>query len=220
MNQYLTYKKFYTLDEAQELLDILKQNNISGQIQDDTIRKADFTVLDDNSPKVAIKLRPEDFPVVNSLLGEQAKKQVDLSEADKDHPLFTFTNDELLEVVMESDSWSAYDVALAKEILVKNGIVVSEAMEGVFKEKRLKELAKFEPAGSAWTIFGYVSALLGGILGIIIGWNLWKSKKTLPNGERLYTYSDKDREHGIRIVIIGVVMFVLILTLRIVYRLW
>jgi len=36
---------------------------------------------------------------------------------------------------------------------------------------------------------------------------LWKHKKTLPTGQQVFRYSERDREHGKRMMILGMIIF-------------
>ncbi|WP_431243320.1 hypothetical protein ACQ9BO_01130 [Flavobacterium sp. P21] len=62
---------------------------------------------------------------------------------------------------------------------------------------------------------GYLFSLLGGGIGMVIGYSLWTSKKTLPNGERVYSYNEADRKHGKTIFILGTIIFPLVLLIKI-----
>jgi hypothetical protein len=53
----------------------------------------------------------------------------------------------------------------------------------------------------------YLFSFLGGVVGIIIGWNMVTAKKTLPNGQQIYAYRESDRRHGRWIISLGFVMF-------------
>jgi len=74
------------------------------------------------------------------------------------------------------------------------------------KNERLKHLAKPEENQKPWIIAGYLFSILGGFLGLIIGYFLWTAKKTLPNGKKVYSYSKKDRKHGKYIFYIGLLV--------------
>jgi len=63
---------------------------------------------------------------------------------------------------------------------------------------------------------GYLTAIFGGILGIVIGWDLMKKKRLLSSGEKVFTYSLTDRQHGARILILAGICFILLLTLTII----
>lgn len=88
-------------------------------------------------------------------------------------------------------------------------------MLATLKNERLKILSKPEENQKPWIIAGYLFAFLGGGIGIIIGYSLWKSKKTLPNGDRIYSYSSEDRKNGKRIFLISIIIFPLALILKI-----
>ena len=85
----------------------------------------------------------------------------------------------------------------------------------VIQKQRIEDLAKPESNQKLWIWFGYAAALVGGLLGIIIGHLLWKGKKTLPDKTQVYTYSESDRKHGKIIFYIGILMLTLIILFRI-----
>ena len=60
-------------------------------------------------------------------------------------------------------------------------------------------------------IAGYVLAALGGIVGVFIGHHLNTTKKTLPNGQRVYIYNADDRAHGKWIFFLGSAMFLFVM---------
>lgn len=66
-----------------------------------------------------------------------------------------------------------------------------------------------------WIIFGYINAALGGVIGLFLGWHIWKSTKTLPDGRSVYMFSQKDRAHGQIIFYVGLIVFPIALTLRV-----
>jgi hypothetical protein len=83
------------------------------------------------------------------------------------------------------------------------------------KKERLEMLAKPEPSQAKFIWAGYIFAVLGGLLGIAIGWGIYFSQKRLPNGSVVYSYSEEDRKHGKRIITIGFVMMFLLILIKI-----
>ena len=84
-----------------------------------------------------------------------------------------------------------------------------------FKEDKIETLKKPDEPQTFWIGIGYFFAIMGGLLGVFIGWFLTTHKKTLPDGERVYGYSESDRIHGRRIFWIGVVVIALSVIVRI-----
>jgi hypothetical protein len=202
--EYLTYQKFNDEGLANELAEKLRFNNFDF-IMEDT---APFDVTFSNNElnkEYRIKLKPKDFEKANKLLQTIALKE--LENVDKDYYLFEFTDEELMEIITKSDEWSNYDYVLALKILKERGKEVKPEQENNLKKERLEELAKPEVSKNSLIIFGFVLSLLGGVISIIIGWHLLYFKKTLPNGDRVYCYSGKDRKHGLHIIMLGVLCF-------------
>ncbi|MEI6823478.1 MAG: hypothetical protein WCL51_16220 [Bacteroidota bacterium] len=212
MGKFIAYKKFQYTEQLKEVVDVLKANDINYIVEDNTLDAAAIFIGQDTGPKILLKISNEDFTKANELLNIKAKKDID--KVNPDHYLFSFEDDELLEIVEEPDTWNEFDVQLAKKILTERGIEISEKLENAFIEKRIKNLSKTEKGSKLWTTVGYISAFVGGLLGIAIGLALWKSKRTLPNGDRVYMYSDNDRIHGMYITVIGIAMFLMIIIVR------
>ena len=64
---------------------------------------------------------------------------------------------------------------------------------------------------------GCIFALLGGIIGIIIGYFLWTSTKTLPNGNKAYAYSSGDRARGKTLFFFATIVMLVWIILRVVF---
>ena len=154
-----------------------------------------------------LKVHPDDFGKVNQILSRSIK--INLNDLDKDYYLFSFSDEELKEILYKQDEWSMHDYLLAKEILKERGIIVSEIDLQKLNETRLAELARPEKEGKAWKYAGYFFALFGGLFGVFIGLALWKSKKTLPNGDRVFIYDEGTRKSGKTIFYLAIIVFII-----------
>lgn len=211
---FLTYQKFINKDAAIELAEILKSNNINYLIEDHSAPFEPTFVNNELTKEYRIKILQKDFSKADSLLLKISMTEIE--NVDEDHYLFEFSDEELMEILSKSDEWSKFDYLLAQKILKHRGHEVNDKLLQSLRKQRIEELAKPGDNQNAWIIVGYISALLGGLLGIFIGWHLLSHKKTLPNGERVYGYSVGDRKHGKRILILGFVfLFIWIFT-----RIW
>ena len=56
---------------------------------------------------------------------------------------------------------------------------------------------------NAWVILGYISSLLGGIIGMFIGSILISAKRTLPDGRVVCVFNERNRKHGRVILYLG-----------------
>jgi len=213
MGNFLTFKKFQTIEQAEELTALLAEQNIPFHIEDNSAAVSDFVVGQDTQPMIILKIAAENFSKAKEFLNRIADEEI--KQVESDHYLFAFKDDELLELVMEPDSWNEFDVQLAKKILNTRGIVVNSELEEAFKKKRLKDLSQTEHMHMAWIIAGYILAILGGFIGLIIGLTLWVSKKTLPNGTSVHTYSTEQRTQGKLITAVALIMIAAYIILRV-----
>ena len=201
---YSIFRKFPTLEQATELKDLLNENGIES-ILADNVPPVDVTFSGNTlQNEIEIRIKQSDFKKAEDILEKNAEELID--QIDKGYYLFEFTDEELYEVLLKSDEWNAFDYTLAQKILKQRGKSVDKELLNSLKNERLKDLAKPEGNQKPWIIGGYVFSILGGFLGLIIGYFLWTSKKTLPNGQKVYSYSENDRKHGKYIFYIGLII--------------
>lgn len=115
---------------------------------------------------------------------------------------------------MRPDEWSPIDNKLSQQILKARGKEIDAEFIIALKKRRNEELSKPEKSRKNWIYAGYIFALLGGLLGIFIGWHLMTFKKTLPNGQRAYGYVESDRKNGRTILILGIILTIIWVIVR------
>ncbi len=212
MQEFITIKTFHYEADYFNFLEILESREIPYQTEtfNSTLDPASLRPLE---KEFNVKVRQMDFSQVNSLLDNIAAEAV--KNADRDHYLFSFSDIELYEIIAKPDEWSAFDYHLAKKIIKERGKTIDDDFLRSLKKARIEDLTKHEETEPAWIIFGYIFAALGGVVGIAIGLYIKTQQKTLPNGERIHMFKEKDRKHGARIFYIGIVMFVALVLIRI-----
>ncbi len=202
---YSIFKKFSVLEQAKDVEQLLRDNNI------DTIIADNVPSVDSNfganplNNEIEIRIKQSDFDKASKILESQVENLI--NTIDDDYYLLSFTDDELYDILLKSDEWSEFDYSLSKKLLKERGKSIDDELLKSLKLKRLKELAKPEGNQNSWIIAGYIFAILGGFLGLIIGYFLWTSKKTLPNGQKVYSYYPKDRKHGKYIFYISLIIY-------------
>ena len=103
---------------------------------------------------------------------------------------------------------------VAQKILKERGKEINPELLNVIEKQRLEELSKQEELPKMWIYFGYFFAIIGGFLGVLIGYYIMSYKKTLSNGESVYFYKKEDRKQGQNILICSIIGIVFWLIIR------
>lgn len=141
--------------------------------------------------------------------------EFNLNELDADYYLLNFSNDELHEVLIKADEWSEHDVQIARALLRKNGVNIDENVLKQEIEERMANFRKPDKNQTLMVVFGYICAVFGGFLGLLIGYALYATKKELPNGEKIHRYSPENRKSGYTILVISAITCTIMMVLKI-----
>lgn len=212
-DNYKTYRTFNDYGLVKELEMILNEHQIDYVTENSSLPFDPSFANNPVNQEYRVKLKSENFERANAVLIKEAAVQ--LEEIDRDHYLFTFSDEELMELTSKRDEWSNYDFLLAQRILKERGKVLGNGELAELEEKRLQELNKFEKLNPGWFYAGFLFALLGGVFGIMMGWFISSNTKTLPNGKTMYCYSVADRKKGKVMLVVGIVVLVFCLILRV-----
>lgn len=206
INQATVYRKYPSREHAQGLLELLEENQIEYAVETTApIFDATFA-QNQRSEEVVIKLRASDFRKADMLQEQLAASAFENLE--KEYYLLSFTDQELMDIVVKPYEWSAFDYQLAQKLLKERGKEVNVEIVRAIKEKNLEEITRTEAAPTAWIWAGYILSLMGGLLGFFIGWHLLSHSRILPNGQKVKAYDVSTQRHGERIMVIGVIFII------------
>jgi hypothetical protein len=207
-SEFVTFRKYIDKEPAVALVEFLRENGISFELEEDigTALGNTFTGDDTAARIFRVKIQAQDFSLVDRLLHTGASNA--MAQVDQDHYLFGFTDDELRAVLAAPDEWSELDYKLARDILQDRGHEVGYDTLERLRQDRLGALAQPDMKNSVWIVSGYVLAVLGGVGGMGIGFHLVTHKKTLPDGKQVYAYSRRDHAHGWRMILLSLMWFV------------
>ena len=211
--KFINFERFNDKISAEEFGKLITEKNIEFILEDNSLSFDPTFANNGFGKEFCIKLKKSDFEKVDKILTEKSEKEI--NHIDKDYYLLSFSDNELIDVISKSDEWNKFDVSLAKKLLKERGNEITDEKISEIKKLRIAELSKPEQSQNIYILIGYVCALLGGVLGIFIGWHLLTYRKTLPNGNRIYAYSENDRKQGNRIVILGGTFIVIWIMYRI-----
>lgn len=204
---YVTFKKYPDAKQARAQQELLLENGIECIFVNASSQLGSLS--GDLMQEFELQMHAENFEKAEALLEKDA--EVMITDLPEDYYLLEFTDEELQEVVLKHDEWSEFDYMLARKLLDERGLAIDEAHIMAMRQERIKDLSKPEKDQTIWIIFGYIFALLGGFFGVITGYVLWTSQKTLPNGQTVYTYSEKNRKQGKTILILSVIILVVLI---------
>lgn len=200
---YVSFKKYPDAKEARAIQQLLIDNGIECTFIDGGSAMGS-AMSGELSKEYELQLHPDNFEKAQTLLEKEAEGM--MANLPEDYYLLEFSDEELYDVIMKHDEWSEFDYMLARKLLQEKGKTVDESLIRSLRKQRIEELTKPEQDQTAWIVFGYCASVLGGFFGIVTGYVLWSSQKTLPNGQVVHTYSQRDRMHGKNILILGCIM--------------
>lgn len=208
-----SFKKVSSLEEASEILILLKNNDIDAWISKNEGDLSNSLLGESDPNKFEILISEKDRVKAENVFITIAKEE--LNHIPNDYYLFTFSEEELNQVLIEKDEWSEFDVLLSEKILNDRGIKVEVEELRIKQESRNNDLAKPEGGQVTWLIIGYISAFFGGFFGLLIGYNIWQAKNKLPNGTKVFAYNENVRHHAKIIFFISLIVFPIAFILKI-----
>lgn len=208
MDAFVTFHRASSLEESADLIAELRANGIEVELEDAS-PPVDITFTGNPLQQgVRIKVRQGMYPRARAVLDAWAEAQADAF--DEHHYLHDFSDEELKEVLAKWDEWSAEDYAMAQRILRKRGHLVSGALLASLKQQRLEEVRKPEAAEPSWVVAGFLAAVLGGFVGMVMGWFYWTSQKVDPMGRPFYLYDAPTRKQGQYMFWLGLAVFLVL----------
>ena len=206
MNDFVLFQSFLSEEEALPFIEIMKENEIEYQVEKFKEPLDGVIAGEIVRDQFYLKIKSLDFPKANKVIDKVILENI--SSIDKDYYLFSFSNDELLEVIKKPDEWSRQDFLIARKILDERGLTINDEEVNKIKSTRIKELAIQDKEPRGTIVAGYIFAFLFSIVGIFFGLAFLVTKKTLPDGSRVFAYNESTRNHGKAIFIISIAMII------------
>jgi hypothetical protein len=211
--EYISFKSFPDKQAAEDFSEVLKQEKIPFVIEEDAYVFDPSYANNAWNKAYLVKIAPGDFKKANRAYENYFSGL--LSHVESDYYLFSFSNDELKEIVEKPDEWGSLDYALAQKLLNERGVTLSDEHLENLRETRNQTLAEPEKEKPSNILAYYIISIIFFPVGLVIGWIWAYSKKTLPDGKRTYAYHPDTRKHGRIIFALACFLLVYISIVRI-----
>jgi hypothetical protein len=198
--ELFSFRKFNEKESAVALGRLLEENGIGFEVVSDAYNLDALYGGTELNNFYHVRIAGSDFLRAKQILRDDLQAQVD--KAETDHYLFEFDNAELLEVVYKSDEWSEFDYLLARRILRERGEAIQDHTIRKLDQSRKQELAKPDEMDIR---LSYSKSMFG-LFGALLAWSIITDKKTLPDGQRVYTYSKRTRDQAQLLFFISMVV--------------
>ena len=215
MNDLIIYQSFFSKQEAEALHSTLEENNIQSSIIETGVTEL-TEYLGKKPNQFGVQILVEDKTKVDEVI----KGELNLEDISS-HPFFTYSDDELKDIIFNKDEWNINEVTIAELTLKKRGIEFSPADVQARLDEKTKELSQPQKGNQVIIISCFLGTIISlllfglGVVGLLIlgtsigiGVNYHLNKKTLPNGSKVYEYDEKTRKFGLSIIIFNILTFI------------
>lgn len=198
-------RKVRSLEEAESIVVALDAKGIPAEMILDGGIVDPIFIGSTPSNKYEILVREEDKESADVIFWQWAQDAID--QIPKTYHLYDYSSAELTQILVESTEWNELDVLLAEKILRDRKVDINLGEIEQHRVARKKKLAEPQNGQTAWIVIGYIFAVLGGFIGMLLGYSLWKARKRMPDGEKMPAYTEDVRNHGKIIFFIALVVF-------------
>lgn len=226
MEELIVFQTFEMEEDAKELAAMLLEEGINAEASSLPKRIDAVLIGSDFTNNYVVKIAAGDFERANEVIYGYQDQAMAIPA---DHPLREMSNEELMAVVGKPDEWGADNYKIALVLLEQRGAPVADAELEALQHKRIATLAEKKKLSGWLLAMGYLTALLPaarnipniaegsssisvwffpGALGLLIGMSVIVARTTLPNGQRVLTYDAPSIKHGMWIVGVNVLSWV------------
>jgi len=197
MEKLVILKKAYEKRVADNIRAILGKNNIFHKI---SFARNNIESLygAQNSNQIEIRIEEKNFQTAFELIEKINEYSDDKIE------LNSYSDDEIIEIILNPSDWHRSFVLEAKKIVTERGIQINEnEISDNEKEKLEKIKLGISPKKFIYYFFWFL-AVVGGYIGLIAGYYYWRGKLKAFDGNRYFMYNKRTRFYGKWMFITGI----------------
>jgi hypothetical protein len=140
MSEFATYQQFFSAEEADGVIAILNEHGIPYTFKQSSPRFDSVIIGENLNEQWDLRIPTDQFSHVNDLL--LANTTVNIDDLEKDHYLFSFSPEELKNIIKNPDEWGRHDYLVAVELLKQHGENVTKEQLQDLREKKIETLSK------------------------------------------------------------------------------
>ena len=138
---------------------------------------------------ILITVESQDYSKARHAL-EEALAESELPEG---HFLCSASNDDILDMLASPGEWSSFDIAQAQKLARQRNLSLEHLHQK--QSEHVAAAMRGKPAPTWLLVLGWSASLLGGVIGIGIGYSLAYMKEQTPEGGH-FTYDEPSRKAG------------------------
>ncbi len=146
MDRFIEFQRFMDMESANDLIDILDQNEILYEI-DDSAMRFDLSATSYNplEKQIIVKVKESDFEKASELSPTAA--YINVAEEADVHFLFSFSDSDIVDIIVNPEEWKPDEVELAKKIAKDRSIQltadkIKSARKGKNEEQEISEIKR------------------------------------------------------------------------------
>jgi len=156
MDRFIEFQRFMNLESATDLIDILDQNGIPYEIDDSAVRfDLSATSYNPLEKQIVVKVKESDFEKASEI--SPAAVCINFTETEDEHFLYSFSDDDIVNIISNPEEWKPDEVELAKKIAKARSIQltadkIKSARKGKYEEQKLSEIKRISAVkgGASW----------------------------------------------------------------------
>ncbi|MEY4926404.1 MAG: hypothetical protein RI894_840 [Bacteroidota bacterium] len=198
------FKICISAETAENMAALLRENNVACRIEYPNTHFSPVNYGDASTGVYRLMLANEsDFlRAENALL---TIKEAEIAALPADYYLLKFSDEQLYQVLIESDDWGEFDQALAATLLEKRDVAIDADKISTAKAAR-KNAMQQDRISKATLALGFLLALMGNPISLAMMIAYSVSKKKTGNGVSFYRYDDFTRTTVLWIGVVWLIM--------------
>lgn len=163
MDEFIEYRKFYSIDEARVLTDLLDVNYIQFKVDDSNNRfDMSATSINPSEKGISIQIREVDKDKVDKLYARVAE-----TVAANDNYMYSLSDNDIIDAVVNPEEWTNEEHLIAKEIMKQRKLVPTASIIKTSRKEKTESKNniasrqnKLISGGASWfLLIGIISML-------------------------------------------------------------